>query len=43
MMFAILYFVLRVVGVFFGDIYVCTMAVYVRNVKMNKYRYLKQF
>lgn len=32
-MFAILCFVLRAVGLYFDDIYVCIMAVYVRNVK----------
>ena len=32
-MFTILCFVLRAVGLYFNDIYVCIMAVYVRNVK----------
>lgn len=39
MMFTILYFVLRAIGFYFGDIYVCTVAVYNRNVKMPNHSY----
>lgn len=34
MLFIILYLILRVVGFYFGDIYVFIMVVYIRNVKM---------
>lgn len=34
MLFTTLYLILRAVGFYFGDIYVSTMAVYIRNVKM---------
>lgn len=38
-MFTVLYFVWRAVDFHFGDIYMCAMAVYIRNVKMHNYSY----